>query len=75
MKTVTYGSCTIKSLPILTFRRWKVGIIIVCERDGMITMHPFSLESACDSEEGRSDGPRIARQIIDGKIAGQSVNW
>jgi hypothetical protein len=76
MKTFRYGAHTIKSFPSLRMdcRRWKIGITIFCERDGMITMRGFQPESSYLTEEHADlHGIEYARQIIDGNVPGLSV--
>lgn len=77
MRTVKYGVHTIKSFPTLhrTFRRWKIGVTICSERDGITTMRRFQPESSWPTEEHADIfGINYARQIIDGKVPGVSIN-
>ena len=76
-KIVSYKTYTIASWPLHRREngRWKVEITITWECAGTMTLAPFSsVDTSSTEEEADIDGINYGQRIIDGRIAGLSLD-
>jgi len=72
VKTITYGSYTIKSVPVPLFKtyEWRVHVSISWIQDGVIAMWRVTSDSAYPTEMGADlHGITYGQQIIDAEMA------
>lgn len=56
--------------------QWTLAITIYWERNGLVSMRPFSAEHTYQTEEDADlHGITFGRRIIDGTVPGLSVDW
>ena len=76
-KDATYENYSIRSTPIqlLDSMQWALARAIYWERNGLMTLRPFSAENTYQTEaEADLHGITFGQRIIDGKVPGLSVD-